>query len=70
MYYATTPLGIKIRITGELWDYIVTVKHPSMRNRINDILQILSNPIEIRRSKRDRAVYLYYGKTDLFMCGL
>jgi len=70
LYYAKTPLGIKIKITEELWDYIVTVKHPSMRNRINDIVKILSDPMEIRRSKRDRTVYLYYGKTDLFICAV
>jgi hypothetical protein len=65
-----TPLGVKIRVTDELWNYIITIKHPSMRNKINDILQILSNPLEIRRSKRDRAVYLYYGKNDLFICAV
>ena len=65
-----TPLHVRIRITDELWNYIVTIKHPSVRNKINDILQILSNPAEIRRSKRDRDVYLYYGKNDLFICAV
>jgi len=70
LYFATTPLGVKITVTEELWNYIITIKHPSMRNKINDILQILSTPLEIRRSKRDRAVYLYYGKNDLFICAV
>ncbi len=63
-------MGIKIRVTEERWDYIVTVKHPSMHNKISDILQMISDPIQIRRSKRDPTIYLYYGKTDLFICAV
>ncbi len=52
------------------WDYIVSVKHPSMRGLEESIKNSLTEPIEIRTSKRDRSVHLHYGKFDakLFVC--
>jgi hypothetical protein len=36
------------------------VKHPAMRGRAGDVAQTLREPSEIRRSRRDPAVYLIY----------
>lgn len=63
-----TPLGIKIRVTREYWEYVVNVKHPIMKNREELVKEILSNPEEIYKSKVDQNVYLYYKKFDKIYC--
>ena len=55
-----TPLGFSVRITRNYWELIVTVKHPVMRGRETDVQNALREPDEIRRSRSDRAVYLFY----------
>jgi hypothetical protein len=55
-----TPLGVWIRTTREYWERIVTFKHPAMRGREEDVIRTLREPHEIRRSKIDPAVFLYY----------
>jgi hypothetical protein len=39
---------------------IITVKHPVMARRENDVQETLRNPDEIRVSKSDQNVYLFY----------
>ena len=55
-----TPLGIIIRTTPSYWQKITTYKHPVIRNEEEKVKQTLSYPQEIRRSKTDPDVYLYY----------
>ena len=52
------------------WDYIVSVKHPSMRGLDEFVRSSLVEPIEVRRSKRDESVHLHYGKFEakLLVC--
>lgn len=42
------------------WELIVTVKHPVMTGREDDVKETLRNPGEIRRSRNDPDVYLFY----------
>jgi hypothetical protein len=56
-----TPLGFYVRITEERWDVITRIKHPAMRDRLDDIVATLRLPQQIRRSTKDPAVYLFYG---------
>jgi hypothetical protein len=42
------------------WEVIITVKHPVMARRENNVKDALQNPGEMRQSKSDRAVYLFY----------
>jgi len=42
------------------WALITVFKHPIMTNREVDVIATLENPDEIRVSKTDSAVYLYY----------
>jgi len=55
-----TPLGVKIRTTKDYWKKITTIKHPIIAKYENQVKQSLKNPTEIRRSKQDPKVYLYY----------
>ena len=55
-----TPLGFRVRVTLSYWELIVTIKHPAMYGREADVQNVLRNPDEIRRSRSDPAVYLFY----------
>ncbi len=47
-----TPLGFSVHCTKEYWDFIVTEKHPYMKNLLEQVKNVLSNPDEIRKSKK------------------
>ena len=55
-----TPFGIVIRTTKEYWERIITIKHPSVAKFTNEVKQALREPDQVRRSKRDQQVHLYY----------
>jgi len=60
LFEAITPLGFRVRVTRGYWDLIVSVKHPVMVGREEDVRNTLENPDEIRQSKTDESVYLFY----------
>ena len=60
LFEALTPLGFRVRVTRSYWNLIVTIKHPAMAGRENDVKDTLANPSEIRQSKSDIDVYLFY----------
>lgn len=49
-----------VRTTPTYWARIVTLKHPLMRGREEWVQCALRNCSEVRRSKKDQAVQLYY----------
>lgn len=55
-----TPLGFRVRVTRACWEVIVTMKHPVMAGRETDVQAALASPDEIRQSKSDAEVYLFY----------
>ncbi len=55
-----TPLGFSVRCSAAYWELITTVKHPAMRDRLEDVGQTLKDPEQVRRSVRDPAVLLFY----------
>lgn len=59
-FEVATPLGFTVRCTVRWWEHVTTVKHPVMRGRVADAEQTLREPSEIRRSRRDQAVHLFY----------
>ena len=61
LFEVLTPLGFKVRVTHAYWNLIVTVKHPVMARREKQVRDTLQNPGEIRQSKSDPNVYLFYG---------
>lgn len=64
-------LGKKIRTTREHWKLISEIKHPIIKGREKEVKETVSDPDEIRRSKKDRSVYLYYRKlSKYFVCVL
>ena len=63
LFEVMTPLGFRVRVTHGYWDLIVSVKHPVMAGREDDVRSALESPDEIRQSKSDEDVYLFY-KTE------
>lgn len=59
-FKALTPLGFQVHITRAYWEIITTIKHPVMAGREAYVQEVLENPDEIRLSKRDSSVFLFY----------
>ena len=55
-----TPLGFRVRVTRAYWELIVNIKHPVMKGHEEDVKKALEQPDEIRQSKSDENVYLFY----------
>lgn len=60
LFDVSTPLGFSARVTRSFWELIVTIKHPVMAGREEDVKQTLRNPDEVRQSKSDDQVLLFY----------
>ncbi len=72
LFEVNTPISLVVRTTVNYWNIISTVKHPIIRNRQEDIQQTLSNPDEIRFSKTDSQVLLFYRyeRTKRWLCAV
>ena len=60
LFEVSTPLGFRVRVTRDYWELIVPVKHPVMRERATEGQDVLQTPDEIRQSRSDPAVFLFY----------
>ncbi len=63
-----TPLDIEVRTTVQYWEYLVSIKHPVMKNKEDVVTAVLQTPDEIRQSKVDKDVFLYYKQYDRLYC--
>jgi len=63
-----TPLNVKVRTTRQYWDYLTDIKPRVMKGKEKTVKEILSNPDEIRKSKTDEDVFLYYKKIEKLYC--
>ena len=53
-------LGILVSTTKTYWNVITHIKHPTVKRKEAEVKQALSSPDEIRVSKNDKAVLLFY----------
>ena len=60
LFEVLTPLGFYVRVTRAYWEVIIALKHPAMAGREDMVKDALQNPCEIRQSRSDPAVYLFY----------
>lgn len=66
-----TPLGFSVRCTQQHWDFIVRVKHPVMVGRESTVRQVIEDPEEIRKSRKDERVLLFYsGQGERYVCAV
>jgi len=62
LFDVQTPIGFSVRVSRSWWQTIVTVKHPVMRGHEDEVRLVLEKPDEIRISRIDLKVYLFYGR--------
>lgn len=60
LFEVLTPLGFRVRVTRTYWELIISIKHPVMAGREAAVQETLRNPDEIRLSRSDPEVYLFY----------
>jgi hypothetical protein len=63
LFEALTPLGFVVRVTRERWSLITTIKHPIMLDREDIVKATLEGPDQIRQSRSDPDVLLFYQST-------
>lgn len=63
-----TPLDVEVRTTIDYWQYLIDIKHPIMKNKEAEVKNTLENPDEIRQSKIEKEIFLYYKKFDKLYC--
>ena len=63
LFEAATPLGFRVRVARTRWELIVNEKHPAMEGRELNVKSALESPDEVRQSKSDSSVLLFY-KTE------
>ena len=72
LFDVLTPLGFHVRVSRSYWQVIVSIKHPVMAGHEKEVKNALENPEEIRRSKADPSVYLFYKpqRTGRWVCAV
>ena len=60
LFEVETPLGFRVRLTRSRWELIRSVKHPAMSGKERSVRAALENPDEIRQSRSDSKVFLFY----------
>ncbi|MEW6215389.1 MAG: DUF4258 domain-containing protein [Nitrospirota bacterium] len=68
LFSIKTSLNVEVRTTVKYWEYLITIKHPIMKGKEDLVKDILQFPDEIRQSKTDRDVFLYYKQFDKLYC--
>ena len=59
LFEVSTPLGFLVRTTVSYWA-LIEGKHPEIAARQDEVQTCLRSPDQIRHSKPDRTVYLFY----------
>ena len=72
LFEVMTPLGFQVRVTRAYWEVIATIKHPAMTGREGEVKVALEDPAEIRLSRNDPQVYLFYKleQMGLWICAV
>jgi hypothetical protein len=66
-----TPLGFRVTCSPEQWDRITLIKHPPLRDRLQDVTMTLQDPDKVRRSVRDPNVLLFHRRvTPRWVCAV
>jgi hypothetical protein len=66
-----TPLGFRVHCTRSYWLRKVAAQHPVMIDRIDDVKYALTTPVEVRLSRTDKEVFLFYARDNKrFVCAV
>ena len=64
LFAVRSRLGYAVRTTRGYWTLIATVKHPTLAGQEHLVIQTLIEPDQIRVSKIDPVVHLFYRKVE------
>jgi len=64
LFEVKSKLGKTIRVTKSYWEIISEKKHPSVAGKVKEAKLTLATPDEVRRSRYDNSIYLYYKSLD------
>lgn len=60
LFDVITPLGFRVHCYQTYWQDKILTSHPVMEGRVEDVKRALTAPEEIRLSRTDEGVYLFY----------
>ncbi|MFH1187976.1 MAG: DUF4258 domain-containing protein [bacterium] len=64
IYEVKCVLSKQIRTSEEYWNYISQVKHADLADRMQDVLEALSNADEVWKNDKAQNIFLYYKKIN------
>jgi hypothetical protein len=64
LFDVQTPLGFRVHCYHLYWIRKVVAQHPVMATRLEDVKQALTMPEEVRLSRIDEEVYLFYRQAE------
>jgi hypothetical protein len=72
LFEVSTPLDFRVRVTQSYWDLITYTKHPVMAGKEFQVKKTLNSPAQIRISRSDSSVYLFYRqeRADRWICAV
>ena len=74
LYWRSHQIGTKFMrhpLLAHLWILISESKHPVMKGHRDDVIKTLTQPDEIRRSRKDESVLLFYrGTAPRWICAV
>ena len=72
LFEVSTPLGFRVRVTRSCWELITAIKHPVMARQESMVKDTLQIPAQIRLSRGDASVYLFYRqeRADRWICAV
>src|SRR5215216_5160191 len=60
LFNVMTPLGFRVHCSETYWLHKIVADHPVMRERLEAVKRTLMSPDEVRLSRTDEEVYLFY----------
>ncbi len=71
LFEVATPLGFAVGCTRAYWTFLVLHKHPVLAGHEEQVRRALENPDEVRRSRKDPEVLLFYrGSARRWLCAV
>ena len=60
LFEVLTPIDLVVEVSKQRWEVIISIKHPAMLGTEALVKEVISNPDQIRQSRRDSKVLLFY----------
>ncbi|OQY68259.1 hypothetical protein B6D29_01045 [Microgenomates bacterium UTCPR1] len=64
LFEAKDIFGKNIRTTKDYWNKIFLIKHKELKVSQSEVIKLLQNPDEVRKSVQDPFIYLFYKNLD------